>query len=100
MSKSNGDKKPTVVCIVGVAGFIGSHLLEMIIRVSGALPTLLLARRRLTPSGGWPQERDWVVLGCDMAAPTKIQALLGACAALVGTPAPQSAELAAPPAPP
>jgi len=55
MSKSNGDKKPTVVCIVGVAGFIGSHLLEMIIR-----------------------ERDWVVLGCDMAAPTKIQALLGA----------------------
>jgi len=55
MSKSNGDKKPTVVCIVGVAGFIGSHLLEMIIR-----------------------ERDWIVLGCDMAAPTKIQALLGA----------------------
>jgi UDP-apiose/xylose synthase len=55
MSKSNGDKKPTVVCIVGVAGFIGSHLLEMIIR-----------------------ERDWIVLGCDMAAPTKIQTLLGA----------------------
>lgn len=49
-----GDKK-TTVCIVGVAGFIGSHLLEMIIR-----------------------ERDWIVLGCDMVAPTKIQALLGA----------------------
>ena len=40
MSKSNGDKKPTVVCIVGVAGFIGSHLLEMIIRVSAARLTL------------------------------------------------------------
>ena len=26
------------------------------------------------------QERDWIVLGCDMVAPTKIQALLGACA--------------------
>uniref|UniRef100_A0A7S4B2I5 NAD-dependent epimerase/dehydratase domain-containing protein n=1 Tax=Chrysotila carterae TaxID=13221 RepID=A0A7S4B2I5_CHRCT len=43
------------VCIVGVAGFIGSHMLEKIIR-----------------------ERDWTVLGCDMVAPTKIQELLGA----------------------
>jgi len=51
---ANGDKKKTV-CIVGVAGFIGSHMLEMIIR-----------------------ERDWNVLGCDMVAPTKIQSLLGA----------------------
>lgn len=46
---------PKVVCIVGVAGFIGSHLLEKIIR-----------------------ERDWIVLGADMVAPVKIQQLLGA----------------------
>lgn len=46
---------PKVVCIVGVAGFIGSHLLEKIIR-----------------------ERDWHVLGVDMVAPNKIQQLLGA----------------------
>ena len=43
------------VCIVGVAGFIGSHLLEKIIR-----------------------ERTWNVLGCDMVSPLKIQQLLGA----------------------
>jgi len=52
---TNGDKKPKVVCIVGIAGFIGSHMLEQIIR-----------------------ERDWTVLGCDMVEPMKIQALLGA----------------------
>jgi len=46
---------PKVVCIVGVAGFIGSHLLEKIIR-----------------------ERDWHVLGVDMVPPNKIQQLLGA----------------------
>ena len=51
---ANGDKKK-VVCIVGVAGFIGSHMLEQIIR-----------------------ERDWTVLGCDMVEPMKIQTLLGA----------------------
>ena len=43
------------ICIVGVAGFIGSHLLEKIIR-----------------------EREWNVLGVDMVPPTKIQQLLGA----------------------
>ena len=43
------------ICIVGVAGFIGSHLLEKIIR-----------------------ERSWTVIGVDMVAPTKIQQLLGA----------------------
>ena len=43
------------VCIVGVAGFIGSHLLEKIIR-----------------------ERTWNVVGCDMVSPLKIQQLLGA----------------------
>ena len=43
------------VCIIGVAGFIGSHLLEKIIR-----------------------ERTWNVLGCDMVSPLKIQQLLGA----------------------
>ena len=43
------------VCIVGVAGFIGSHLLEKIIR-----------------------ERSWNVIGIDMVAPNKIQQLLGA----------------------
>jgi len=46
---------PKTVCIVGVAGFIGSHLLEKIIR-----------------------ERAWNVIGIDMVAPTKIQQLLGA----------------------
>ena len=40
---ANGEKKPTVVCIVGVAGFIGSHLLEMIIRVSAARRTSLVS---------------------------------------------------------
>ena len=43
------------VCIVGVAGFIGSHMLEKIIR-----------------------ERDWHVIGADMVPPMKIQQLLGA----------------------
>jgi len=43
------------ICIVGVAGFIGSHLLEKIIR-----------------------ERNWSVIGVDMVPPTKIQQLLGA----------------------
>ena len=43
------------VCIVGVAGFIGSHLLEKVMR-----------------------ERDYVVIGIDMVSPTKIQQLLGA----------------------
>jgi len=43
------------VCIVGVAGFIGSHLLEKIIR-----------------------EREWNVIGVDMVPPNKIQQLLGA----------------------
>jgi len=43
------------VCIVGVAGFIGSHLLEKIIR-----------------------ERTWNVIGIDMVSPHKIQQLLGA----------------------
>ena len=46
-----GDEK--VVCIVGVAGFIGSHLLEKIIR-----------------------ERSWNVIGIDMVPPTKIQQLV------------------------
>lgn len=46
---------PLTVCIVGVAGFIGSHLLEKIIR-----------------------ERDWTVIGIDMVPPSKIQQLLGA----------------------
>lgn len=46
---------PKVVCIVGVAGFIGSHLLEKIIR-----------------------EYEWHVIGIDMVAPTKIEQLLGA----------------------
>jgi UDP-apiose/xylose synthase len=46
---------PKTVCIVGVAGFIGSHMLEKIIR-----------------------EKDWNVIGVDMVAPTKIQQLLGA----------------------
>lgn len=52
MSKKD---EPMTVCIVGVAGFIGSHLLEKIIR-----------------------ERTWNVLGCDMVSPLKIQQLLGA----------------------
>ena len=43
------------MCIVGVAGFIGSHLLEKIIR-----------------------ERTWNVIGVDMVSPHKIQQLLGA----------------------
>jgi len=43
------------VCIIGVAGFIGSHLLEKIIR-----------------------ERTWSVIGVDMVSPHKIQQLLGA----------------------
>jgi len=47
--------EPKTVLIVGVAGFIGSHLLEKIIR-----------------------ERSWNVIGVDMVAPTKIQQLLGA----------------------
>ena len=55
------------VCIVGVAGFIGSHMLEKIIR-----------------------ERDWHVIGADMVPPMKIQQLLGAekkwCAALLFKP--------------
>ena len=55
------------VCIVGVAGFIGSHMLEKIIR-----------------------ERDWHVIGADMVPPMKIQQLLGAekkwCAALLFEP--------------
>lgn len=46
---------PKTVCIVGVAGFIGSHMLEKIVR-----------------------EKDWIVIGVDMVAPTKIQQLLGA----------------------
>lgn len=46
---------PKTICIVGVAGFIGSHLLEKIIR-----------------------ETDWHVIGIDMVAPNKIQELLGA----------------------
>ena len=50
MSKKD---EPMTVCIVGVAGFIGSHLLEKIIR-----------------------ERTWNVLGCDMVSPLKIQQLL------------------------
>ena len=49
---TNGQK---TLCIVGVAGFIGSHLLEKIIR-----------------------ERDWHVIGIDMVSPQKIQQLLGA----------------------
>jgi len=47
--------EPKTVLIVVVAGFIGSHLLEKIIR-----------------------ERSWNVIGVDMVAPTKIQQLLGA----------------------
>ena len=47
-------EEPKVVCIVGVAGFIGSHLLEKIIR-----------------------ERPWQVIGVDMAEPTKIEQLRG-----------------------
>jgi len=43
------------ICIVGVAGFIGSHLLEKIIR-----------------------ERSWNIIGIDMVPPNKIQQLLGA----------------------
>jgi len=53
MAASDGSSK--TVCIVGVAGFIGSHLLEKIIR-----------------------EREWHVIGIDMVAPSKIQQLLGA----------------------
>ena len=52
MSKKD---EPMTVCIVGVAGFIGSHMLEKIIR-----------------------ERDWHVIGADMVPPMKIQQLLGA----------------------
>ena len=52
---SNGSGEEKTVLIVGVAGFIGSHLLEKIIR-----------------------ERTWNVLGVDMVAPNKIQQLLGA----------------------
>jgi len=56
MSTANGNNSSDyVVCIVGVAGFIGSHMLEKIIR-----------------------ERAWSVIGIDMVAPNKIQALLGA----------------------
>ena len=64
MSKKD---EPMTVCIVGVAGFIGSHMLEKIIR-----------------------ERDWHVIGADMVPPMKIQQLLGAekkwCAALLFQP--------------
>ena len=64
MSKKD---EPMTVCIVGVAGFIGSHMLEKIIR-----------------------ERDWHVIGADMVPPMKIQQLLGAekkwCAALLFEP--------------
>jgi hypothetical protein len=49
------DKSELTVCIIGVAGFIGSHMLEKIIR-----------------------ERSWHVIGIDMVAPTKIEQLLGA----------------------
>jgi len=49
------DAKDKTILIVGVAGFIGSHLLEKIIR-----------------------ERTWSVIGVDMVSPTKIQQLLGA----------------------
>jgi len=52
---ANGMNGHKTVCIVGVAGFIGSHLLEKIIR-----------------------EKDWHVVGIDMVAPSKIQQLLGA----------------------
>jgi len=55
MPASSPMSEPKVVCIVGVAGFIGSHLLEKIIR-----------------------EYDWHVLGCDMVPPTKIATLVGA----------------------
>jgi len=53
--KSTKESGPKTVCIVGVAGFIGSHLLEKLIR-----------------------ETTLHILGCDMVAPTKIQQLLGA----------------------
>ena len=46
-----GDEK--TILIVGVAGFIGSHLLEKIIR-----------------------ERTWNVIGVDMVPPNKIQQLV------------------------
>jgi len=52
---SNGSAQEKCILIVGVAGFIGSHLLEKVIR-----------------------ERTWTVIGVDMVAPTKIQQLLGA----------------------
>ena len=51
----SSNQQPKVVCIVGVAGFIGSHLLEKIIR-----------------------DYDWHVIGIDMVPPHKIKQLLGA----------------------
>lgn len=47
--------EPKTLCIIGVAGFIGSHLLEKVIR-----------------------ERDYNVIGVDMVGPQKIQQILGA----------------------
>ena len=47
---------PKRVLIIGVAGFIGSHLLEKIIH----------------------ERTEWNVIGVDMVAPDKIQQLLGA----------------------
>ena len=52
---SSSPPNTKTVCIIGVAGFIGSHLAEKIIR-----------------------ERSWNIIGIDMAAPSKIQQLLGA----------------------
>jgi len=46
--------EPLTVCIVGVAGFIGSHMLEKMLR-----------------------EREWTVIGVDMVPPTKIGELIG-----------------------
>ena len=64
MSKKD---EPMTVCIVGVAGFIGSHMLEKIIR-----------------------ERDWHVIGADMVPPMKIQQLLGAEKKWCAAPPPRS----------
>ena len=88
---ANGNK-PKVVCIVGVAGFIGSHLLEKIIRVRLRPASRVAARSCANAAGesaarvaalraprcASSQERDWIVLGCDMVAPAKIQTLIGA----------------------